>query len=58
VRSQDTAQKVLNSLSLMMQAWIFSFRSTTCMKFCCKNLVTDFSQQMIILNLLTFSYLE
>jgi len=33
---------------------VFLFRSTTCTKFRCKNVVTDFSQQMIIFNLLSF----
>jgi len=46
-----TQQKVLNSLFLMTSLDVFLFHSTICTKFCCKNLLMDFSQQMIILNL-------
>jgi len=42
-----TQQKVLNSVSYDTSLDVFLFCSTTCTKLCCKNLVTDFSQQMI-----------
>jgi len=54
--SQDLAQqKFLNFLFLDASLDVFLFlHSTTCTKFCCKNLETEFSQHIIILNLLSF----
>jgi len=48
VCSQDTAKSYKFSVSYDTSLDVFLFFSNTCTKFCCKNLVTDFSQQMII----------
>jgi len=60
VCSQDTAKSSKFSVSYDTSLDVFLFRSTTCTKLCCKNLVTDFSQQMIWLSWTCWalSYLE